>query len=319
MKKILVLIGELSDSSLPDERDVLQQAEIVEEELVNAGYATTRAYMGTDLGKTLEIIENSEAHIVFNLVEGIGGKAELIHLAPALLRSSGIPFTGSGPEAMMMTSNKVVSKRIMQLAGIPTAHYVLPGDQATVTGQYIIKPVWEDASVGITDESIITGDIMNRLSLAAISGGREVFAEEYITGREFNISIIAGDCEPFVLPPAETIFRDFPAEKPRIVGYSAKWDESSFEFNNTLRRFDFEKTDTNLLLQLKEISANCWKIFGLKGYARVDIRVNEKGKPFVLEVNANPCISPDAGFYAATLEAGMKFSEVIERILADTK
>lgn len=318
MKKVLILIGELSDSSAADELDVLQQAKVVEEELINSGYDVERLSMGTDLSKTLRLIKRSEADIVFNLVENIGGSAELIHIAPALLRSVGIPFTGAGAEAMLLTSNKVEAKKIMQLAGIPTPHFVQPGDQTNPTGKYIVKPVLEDASVGITDESIISGDIMAKLSLVAITGNRQVFAEEYIRGREFNISLLAGTNGPEVLPPAEIIFRDYPAEKPQIVGYKAKWDESSFEYNNTLRRFDYEGDDAPLLEDMKKLSADCWRIFGLNGYARVDIRVSEERKPFVLEVNANPCIAPDAGFYAACMEAGMKFSEVLERILADT-
>lgn len=317
MKKVLILIGELSDSSAADELDVLQQAKVIEEELINSGYDVERLSMGTDLSKTLRLINRSEADIVFNLVENIGGSAELIHFAPALLRSAGIPFTGAGAEAMLLTSNKVEAKRIMQLAGIPTPHFVLPGDQANPTGRYIVKPVLEDASVGITDESIISGDIMAKLSLAAITGNRRVFAEEYIVGREFNISLLAGTNGPEVLPPAEIIFMNFPADKPQIVGYRAKWDESSFEYINTLRRFDYEGDDAPLLEEMKKLSADCWGLFGLKGYARVDIRVNEEGKPFVLEVNANPCIAPDAGFYAACMEAGMKFSEVLERIVSD--
>lgn len=319
MKKVLILIGELSDSAAPDELDVLQQARVVEEELINSGYNTARASMGTDLGKTLRVVQRSEADIVFNLVESIGGKAELIHVAPALLRSAGIPFTGSGPEAMIITSNKIVAKRIMEMAGIPTPRYVEPGDQTLkVSGRYIVKPLREDASVGIDDDSIIEGDILSKLSVAAVKGNREVFAEEYIEGREFNISVIAGKMGPVVLPPAEIIFRDFPEGKPEIIGYNAKWDESSFEYNNTIRSFKFEHADALLIERLREISLRCWKVFGLNGYARVDFRVNERGEPFVLEVNANPCISPDAGFYAATREAGMRFSEVIERILTDT-
>jgi D-alanine-D-alanine ligase len=319
VKKVLILIGELSDSAAPDEMDVLQQARVVEDELINSGYNTARAFMGTDLGKTLRLVQRSEADIVFNLVESIGGKAELIHVAPALLRSEGIPFTGSGPEAMMITSNKIAAKKIMEMAGIPTPAFIVPGDQPRkASGRYIVKPLREDASVGIDDDSIIEGDIISKLSVAALKGNRVVFAEEYISGREFNISVIAGKRGPVVLPPAEIIFRDFPEGKPEIIGYKAKWDESSFEYNNTIRSFKFDHADALLMERLRDISLRCWKVFGLNGYARVDFRIDENGEPFVLEVNANPCISPDAGFYAATREAGMRFSEVIERILADT-
>ena len=129
--------------------------------------------------------------------------------------------------------------------------------------------------------------------------GGECFAEAYIDGREFNLSLLASKAGPQVLPPAEIRFEDYPEGKTRIVGYRAKWHESSFEYLHTVRSFEFPPEDDELLSRLKDLAVRCWSLFDLRGYARVDFRVDRDGRPWVLEVNVNPCLSPDAGFFAA--------------------
>ncbi|MDP4282161.1 MAG: D-alanine--D-alanine ligase, partial [Bacteroidota bacterium] len=135
--------------------------------------------------------------------------------------------------------------------------------------------------------------------------------------REFNLSILGGKQGPQVMPPAEILFKDYPEGKPRIVGYNAKWTENSFEYNHTPRTFRFKKEDAPLLEELKKIALQCWQSFGLKGYVRVDFRVDRNKKPHVLEINGNPCIAPESGYVAATKQAGLKFQEVIQRIIED--
>jgi D-alanine-D-alanine ligase len=120
-----------------------------------------------------------------------------------------------------------------------------------------------------------------------------------------------------VLPPAEIDFEAFPAGKPRIVGYAAKWDEEAMEFAGTPRKFDFPKADAPLLDRLAGLALDCWRLFGLAGYARVDFRVDSRGQPWILEVNANPCLSADAGFAAALCRAEISFVRAVEWIVND--
>ena len=112
---------------------------------------------------------------------------------------------------------------------------------------------------------------------------------------------------------------DFPADKPRIVGYAAKWAEDSFECRHTVRRFVDQRQEGPLCRQLGEIALRCWDVFQLRGYARVDFRVDSSGQPWVLEINANPCISPDAGFAAALAERGIPYSAAIRRIIVEAR
>jgi D-alanine-D-alanine ligase len=113
------------------------------------------------------------------------------------------------------------------------------------------------------------------------------------------------------------LFLGYPAGKRRIVDYAAKWDAGSFEFRNTVRRFEFDAADHALLARLVDIAMACWRLFGLRGYARVDCRVDAAGLPWVLEVNVNPCLSPDAGFIAAAMQRGLDLVAVIQRIVTD--
>ncbi len=165
------------------------------------------------------------------------------------------------------------------------------------------------------DESVFVAEDMNhlcdRLTQLERRARCPMLAERYIEGREFNLSLLAGE----ILPPAEIDFSAYPADKPRIVGHAAKWDESSFEYQQTPRRFTFPAADAPLLHELCDLAARCWELFGLTGFARVDFRVDLKGRPWILEVNVNPCLSPDAGFAAALSAAGIDFAEAIRQIV----
>jgi D-alanine-D-alanine ligase len=260
--------------------------------------------------------------LIINLVETIDGNGRLIHIAPSIFEHYGIPFTGCSSESIYQTSNKLLAKKIMRWHGISTPEWIEPGDQGQGRIQegrkYIIKSVWEHASVGMDEHNMKLPDDHKGL-LAELSeknkGDRGFFAEQYVHGREFNISLLETAGGPVTLPPAEILFTGYPADKPRIVGYRAKWDKHSFEYHNTIRSFDREKPDDDLYGKMEEISLRLWDIFRLRGYARVDFRVDEGGNPLVLEINANPCVTGDSGFVAAAGRAGLEHHEIVRNII----
>lgn len=319
MKKSVILINSISENPTPDEQDVLAQAAEVEKAMDLMGYHSERVFLGLNLSTAINRLEEISPEVVFNLVETLGGKGELIHFAPSLLESMGIPFTGSGSYAIYLSSHKLLAKKRFTELGIPTPEWSQgePNSELQPEKKYIIKPIWEDGSVGISDKSVVEGNSFPTGNAAGSFKEKRVFLEEYIPGREFNISILGGADGPVVLPPAEIRFVDYPPGKPHILNYASKWDENSFEYHNSVRTFNFAPEDISLLQRLREISLRCWNGLGLKGYARVDFRVNLNNEPFVLEVNANPCISPDAGFIAAAGKAGLDYRDVVERIIHD--
>jgi D-alanine-D-alanine ligase len=127
--------------------------------------------------------------------------------------------------------------------------------------------------------------------------------------------VLVGEKGPEVMPAAEMLYVDYPEDKPRILNFASKWDEDSFEYHNTIRSFELSKADMRLVKKMNEISLKCFELFEMNGYARVDFRVDAENRPYVLEVNANPCIAPDAGFAAACRQGGLSYNEMINRII----
>lgn len=321
--KIVILHDAITEASTVDEADALTQAEAVGAALQELGHTTSRVAFSLNMEAVTAELRLRGPDLVFNLVESVGGHGRLIHLAPALLDALGMPYAGCPTDAVFTSSNKLLAKTMMKGAGIPTpAWRNASGGDESHAGRYILKSVWEHASRGIDDDSIVeVGESRELDSLLAQAGDRlagEGFAERYIDGREFNLAFLADERDGVrALPPAEIEFVGYAPGKPKIVGYNAKWAEDSFEYGNTPRRFDFDASDRALVDEMVELGKRCWRLFGLRGWARVDFRVDETGRPWVLEVNSNPCLSPDAGFAAAVAQAGMTMTDAVRLILED--
>jgi D-alanine-D-alanine ligase len=318
-RSVLVLHEGLSAGARPDELDALVQVGQVMEAIEKLRWAVRAEEVDLNLGRTLERLLGTRPNCIFNLVESLNGRGELIGVVPALLESTAIPFTGSGSDAINLSSQKILAKRWMRLHDIPTPDWLTAADATEERKEdnrtWIVKSQWEHASLGIDDGSVVQGHVATRRRFRYCTErhGGTWFAEQYIDGREFNISIIEQNGQPYVLPIAEMTFVDYPASKPKIVGYPAKWDEDAPEYAATQRRFTV--LDAAVREQLIAVCKKCWVLFGLRGYARVDIRMDSAHIPWVLEVNANPCLSRDAGFAAAATEAGFRYSQIIDMVL----
>ena len=330
MKKAVLLINALSADPSGDELDVLVQATAVEGALDRQGWHHRRVFCDLNLERMLDNLHYDPPDLVFNLVESLAGKGALIHLPAWLLETYRIPFTGSPSRTLMITTDKVWTKQVLHENGIPTPDWFLPDDLRTTAvrdlpsrndttpdpeKKYILKPILEDGSAGITDESVVDGRALDPAYFHLHAGRWDHFLEEYIDGREFNITLLERPEGVQVMPAAEMCYVDYPDGKPRILNYASKWEPGSFEYEKTIRSFELPAADAGLVGRMNEISLKCWEIFGLKGYARVDFRIDGHGDPFVLEVNANPCIAPDAGFTAACARAGVNYHTMVERIL----
>ena len=317
--RAVILHGASADR--PDEADTIIQANMVADALRRMGWTSEIIAVGLDLSK-LERRLTPRPGIVFNLVESLSGDGRLVHLVPAVLEHLGIAFTGAPAAAHFTTTNKPIAKRLLRGARLATPDWIDPGGENLTgrsNGRMIIKAASEDASLGIDSGSVVpAGQVHSEIARRAATYGGEWFAEHFIDGREFNVGILADETGLQVLPIAEILFVDYPADRPRIVDYEAKWIEDSFAYSHTPRRFDLPVADAGLLGELGRLAISAFNLFGLKGYGRVDFRVDKAGRPWILEVNANPCLAPDAGFAAAAAEAGLAADDVIERIISST-
>jgi len=323
-KKIGILHPHIHEKATEDEQDVLVQADAISKALKALGYNPVPVIFDLNLEAVAVSLRKLKPAFVFNLVEAVNGCGSLIHLAPALLDHLKISYTGSGTEAMFITSNKIVGKHFLESGEIATPKaYMLSSlkKAAPVKGRYIIKSVWEHASIGMSHDSVFkakrASEIISMLEKTGTGVKGGCFCEKYIDGREFNAAILAGPDGPQVLPPAEILFLNYPEGKPKIVDYLAKWAPDSFEYLNTDRSFDFGPKDRNIIKSIRATAIKCWNLLGLKGYARVDFRVDKSGKPWVLEINANPCLSPDGGFAVASALVGLDYPMIVKRIIDD--
>lgn len=314
----------------PSTLDVLEQAQYVCEALSQAGHEARCFTLDRDVRELLDTLLPWRPECIFNLVESIGGHAALHPCAAALWELLGIPHTGASTRALEQATDKDVAKIILRAAGIPTPSWrAVQYDARRVHSDNpnleiplpcILKPASEDASLGIDQESVVRDPALFEGRLADLRARfprQKIVVEQFIEGREFNVSVIGTPQGPRVLPPAEMTFLDFPPGLERIMGYRAKWDPTAPEFDRTVRRFDLPAEDDALVARLKEIAGRCWRAFGLHGYARVDLRVDAAGEPYVIEINPNPCISPDAGFIAAVERAGITPADLMRTILED--
>jgi len=320
---VLILHDYIPGDAPPDVLDVMTEVNAVQNALKELGHTSTLLAIQKDLGILKNHLKNNKPDLIFNLVESFNGSGQYAYKIPELIEKLNIPFTGTKSQAMFTTTNKLWTKSILKENGILTPQEILPksgsDNEFIQPGTYIIKPVWEDASVGVDEDSVVF--IANRQDFLTKVSGRDGnvsedwFVESYIDGREWNVGVLGSELDIEILPPAEIRFNNYDENKPKVLGYQAKWISESFESLNTTRHFNFNPADAELIAQLKSITKHCWSLFDLNGYARVDFRVDNNGVPYVLEINANPCISPDAGMTAAADQIGLNYTSLINKIL----
>jgi len=311
----------------PSTSDVLAQVELVASGLKELGIPFSQ--VAVPGGRPWEVLpppaNGGQGLVVFNLVESPPG-ASWVHTAnAAALESLGLAFTGSSAAAFQLTTDKLATRALLAAEGLPVA----PGgrlDPAApevldrVPPPWILKPAWEDASLGLEDDPVAAtreAALARAAALAQRFPGQPVLAEAYLPGREINVSLlprVGGELE--VLPVAEMVFVDFPPDRPRVLGYEAKWHTDSFAYIHTVRRFLDREEDGGLIERSAELARAACRVCGVAGYARVDLRLDADGEPCILEVNASPCIAADSGFMAAAGQAGLTAAQVVERILS---
>ncbi|MFZ2339812.1 MAG: ATP-grasp domain-containing protein [Bacteroidales bacterium] len=318
MKKCCILFNQPIEGALADELDVLEQVEYIGDNLEKLGIVVYTRGITTNFMNEVAEIAADKPDFVFNLVESINNKGELCYFVPALLNMYSIPYSGNPLEALFITTSKTLSAKILREHNLSTPLTYAPSQLNLLKPghKYIVKPVWEDGSLGITADSVFSFSTDQAENLKGLDDSHWII-QDFIDGREFNISVIASSSGPEVMPAAEMVFHNFAPDMPRIVDFKAKWIEDSFEFENTVRDFPGDKLNPLLSKRINELALNCWDVFRLKGYARVDMRIDAYENPYVIEVNANPCLSPDSGLMAATRKAGIPVTEILTRIIED--
>ena len=301
---------------------VVEQVEGVVSALVAAGH-TPIPFAATEASALCDFLSRNRPELIFNCCESLAGCARFEMNVAAIFELYGVPFTGASALSLGLALDKGLSKALFAAQGVPTPPYlrfepdtdvVLPG----LSFPLIVKPVAEDASIGIDDAAVVhnAAALETRVRFIWRAFDQAALVEEFIEGREFNVSLLATSPSQFrVLPIAEIAFDELPQGRPRIVGYEAKWSEGSAAYRGTNVQCP-ALLDADTAACIRQHAAAAARAVGVRDYGRVDLRMRERDQAiFVLEANPNPDLGPQAGFLRAAAAAGFGMHEAIIEIV----
>jgi D-alanine-D-alanine ligase len=301
-------------------QDVRRVAEAVAAACRARGWAAESLGVPAAPRQLLERLERTRPHVAFNLVEGLRGDSRLEAAFAALLELVGLPYTGSPPRALALGLEKPLVRDLLRGHGLPVppGRLLRHGDEPLDGLRFpcIVKPAREDASHGITTDSVVAD------AAAARRRGQWVrqryrqaaLVEEFVDGREFNVSILGSGAEAEALPIAEIDFEGFPAGRPRLVTYAAKWVPSSPEYRGSTS-VPARALPPAAAARLAAVALDAYRAVGLRDYGRVDLRLCPERGPLLLDVNPNPDLSPDAGLARAADRAGLPYADLVGGIV----
>lgn len=323
--KILLLFDEASDTS-HDYPVLLKTPEFkaegdVYDALQALGHEVRLLGICDDARVLIDELKAHRPDIVFNQVEQFNGDSAQEKNVIGLLEMFDIPFTGTGSSGLTICKNKALAKKILTHHRIKTpAFHVYPKGRVVVPQKkmrypLIVKPLREEASVGIAMSSFVEDDksFIERVRFVHDSLNQDVITEEYVGGRELYVSVL-GNSRVKVFPPRELVFEQVPEDEPKIATYKAKWDEKYRKRWGIKNKFAIGLSDS---VQAK-IDRLCRKVYAylyLQGYARIDLRFTPENEIVFLEANPNPFIAKDEDYSKSAAKAGIDYERLIQRIL----
>jgi len=290
----------------------------VHQALDEFGYQAIEVALVPPFADAADILRNLDADVIFNLFEGFVDRPETEPTMAGILSDLGVPYTGCPSYALALSLDKARAKATMQELGIATPrHQLLSRENLSAFDlefPCIVKPRREDASHGVTEDSVVSDhdSLRDQVTWVSRHFGGMVLVEELLDGREFNATVLAEGKE-VVLPIAEIVY-SLPASMPRILTYAAKWDPESVYFQQT-RSVCPASIGASEQAKLVKMAIRVFRSMVGSGYARVDMRLDGNGKVNVLEVNPNPDISPGSGAAKQAEAASMTYAEFVDRIL----
>ncbi len=329
---VVILFNRLLDPGEPDtlcaesDAGVLLEADAAEAALRSHGVPVRRAGVSR-LSDIPDALAAGSEPVVLNLVERLDDSPGAFNFVPAVCEALGRSCTGGSSEALTLTLDKWLTKARLRVYGVGVAEgaVLLPGaplDAATLPPfPLLVKPLAAAGSEGIDAALSIVRDLDSLLQAAKRihdQFDQPALAEQFIEGREFNLSVIERNGRPEVMPVAEIDFNLFPAGRPHIVDYAVKWIPGSIPGHVSPRKVPAD-VDIATANRLRSEAVKAWFACGCRDYARIDFRMDREGRTYVLEVNVNPDISPLAGLPAALKAAGISFEDFIMAMVENAR
>ena len=300
------------------EESVQEMANEVLAAVTELGYTSFTLPLHKSFLAFLNRLKVLNADVIINLCEAFAGYPQLESNVAAAFELMGVAFTGNDSRTLALCLNKFKTKAVLKSSGLPTAAaQLVDSSEAKIDVSFpvIVKPNREDASLGILPESVCADAECVQKQVQKITEVYEQAAlvEAFIDGREFNVAVF-DDAKPEALPVSEIDFGQMPEGQPRILSYEAKWlpDAALYQASPPICPAPI---DDALKTKLQEAAVKAFLACECRDYARVDFRMDKKGRIFVLEVNPNPDISLNAGYARALAAAGIDYKSFWQRLI----
>jgi D-alanine-D-alanine ligase len=311
MRVALLFDGASAMTASPDLL-VVATVEAIETALIQEGNTVVRIPVMLD-GKWIDRLKRGKFDVAFNMCEAIDGVAETEPPVIGVLELFSVPFTGSSSFTTSVCLRKHVVNAVLAQSGLPVPPWITlrRGMRVRSVGYpAIVKPAAEDASIGVEQRSVVrSARALKARVEAMLQSFDEVIVQRYVEGREINVGIVGST----VLPIAEIDFGSLPKGLWPIVTYRSKWDTGSEEDLGSVPRCPAD-LPARTATEARRVALEAWRLVNGCGYGRVDMRVDADGRPWILEVNANPDIAPDAGLARMARVAGIEYSTLVRTI-----
>lgn len=297
---------------------VLECVEAVDKALLELDFDVSRVPLVPPLEQAEKGLRNLDTDLVFNLFEGFCDYPETEAVIPEILSEMRVPFTGCPGPALRLALDKARTKLVLRAAGIKTPAFQVLNPDAIDTFQLdypcIVKGRCQDASLGLSAESVVHDffALERQVRVICDSHSGDALVAEFLPGREFNATVM-GNSEVTVLPVSEIVY-SLPPGMPEILTFDAKWNDDTYYFKGTKPVCPAE-IEAEEHQRIADTITTVYRLLGCRGYARVDMRLNDKGELNVMEVNPNPDISPGTGAARQAEAAGMTYTQFIEKIV----
>jgi len=289
--------------------------------LEELGHEVEPLGVNTDLAPIGEAIERFRPHIAFNIVEEFHGVAVYDHYVVSYLELMRKAYTGCNPRGLMLAHDKALSKKVLAYHRVPVPRFaVFPMGKkvkrpAKLEFPLLVKSLIEEGSVGIAQSSVVTNDqkLLERVEFMHRQVGTDAIAEQYIEGRELYVGVI-GNQRLQTLPIWELVFGKLRDDAHRIATEKVKWD-IAYQKKVGVDTKAAEDLPDGVADRIQRLCKRAYRILGLTGYARMDLRLTEDGRIYLIEANPNPQISYGEDFAESAEHMGVSYGQLIQRIL----
>jgi D-alanine-D-alanine ligase len=327
MKKARVVVLFDTDVAPPANQDFTKAIEANEEAefdvargLIARGHEVRCLGFKDDIDQLVAGLRASPCDVVFNLSERFRGDSALDYTVTSIMDMLGIPYTGASSEGLILARDKALTKKVLAYHGILIPHFmVCPMGQAIqrpsdLRFPLIVKPLNEDASVGIAQSSVVRDDdaLTSRILFIHDKIGTDAIVEEFIEGRELYVGVI-GNERPRALPPIEMVFKNEPNVEGRIATFKAKWSVK-YRQSRGIENMVAVDLSKSLVQRLSDVAVRTYKAAGLRDYGRIDVRLAHDDAIYVVEANPNPYLADGEDLAWAAEEAGYPYPDLLEKI-----